>query len=112
MTEAPARTLPFVDLSHANAAIERDVLADTAALLASGEFSNGPHVKRFEHAFAAYCGARALRRRRRAASTRSGSHCIAAGIEPGDEVIVPAQHLRRHVRGGRARRVPRRSWST
>ena len=72
MTEAPARTLPFVDLSHANAAIERDVLADTAALLASGEFTNGPHVKRFEDAFAAYCGAPSASARR-AASTRSGS---------------------------------------
>jgi dTDP-4-amino-4,6-dideoxygalactose transaminase len=90
MTQAPARTLPFVDLSHANAAIARDVLADTAELLASGEFSNGPHVERFENAFAAFCGAGSC------VGVASGLDAlrlalIAAGVEAGDEVIVPAQ---------------------
>jgi dTDP-4-amino-4,6-dideoxygalactose transaminase len=90
MTQTPTRTLPFVDLSHVNAAVEREVLADVAAIIASGEFTNGPHVERFEHAFAAYCGAREC------VGTSSGLDAlrlalIAAGVGPGDEVIVPAQ---------------------
>ena len=48
MTRAPARSLRFVDLSHVNATVARDVLADVAALIATGEFTNGPHVERFE----------------------------------------------------------------
>ncbi len=31
-----------------NATVARDVLADVAALIATGEFTNGPHVERFE----------------------------------------------------------------
>lgn len=90
MTQAPTRTLPFIDLSHVNAVVERDVLADVAAIVASGEFTNGPHVERFERAFAAHCGAREC------VGTSSGLDglrlgLIAAGVEPGDEVIVPAQ---------------------
>jgi dTDP-4-amino-4,6-dideoxygalactose transaminase len=75
MTEAPARTLPFVDLSHANAAIERDVLAAPPHSSRWG-FNNGPHVRRFK-AFSAYCGALNASAWR-AASTRSGSLIAAA----------------------------------
>lgn len=90
MTQTPTRTVPFVDLSHVNAAVEREVLADVAAMIASGEFTNGPHVERFEHAFAAYCGAREC------VGTSSGLDAlrlalIAAGVGPSAEVIVPAQ---------------------
>jgi dTDP-4-amino-4,6-dideoxygalactose transaminase len=90
MTEELTRTLPFVDLSHANAAVERDVLADTAAIIASGQFTNGPHVERFEKAFAAFCGARECVG---VASGLDGLRLalIAAGVKAGDEVIVPAQ---------------------
>jgi dTDP-3-amino-3,4,6-trideoxy-alpha-D-glucose transaminase len=78
-----------VDLSHVNAAVERDVLADIAAIIATGEFTNGPHVGRFELAFADHCGAREC------VGVASGLDAlrlalIAAGVEPGDEVIVPA----------------------
>lgn len=89
MTEAPVSPLPFVDLSHVNAAVERDVLADVAAIIATGEFTNGPHVERFERAFAAYCGAREC------VGVSSGLDAlrlalIATGVGAGDEVIVPA----------------------
>ena len=57
MSHAPARTLPLVDLSHVNAVVEQDVLADLAEIVATGAFTNGPHVARFEEAFAAYLGA-------------------------------------------------------
>jgi len=90
MTQAPTRTLPFVDLSHVNAEVQRDVLADIAAIVATGEFTNGPHVERFEREFAGHCGAREC------VGTASGLDAlrlglIAAGVGPGDEVIVPAQ---------------------
>jgi len=90
MTHTRARSLPLVDLSYVGAAVEREVLADVAAIIASGEFTNGPHVERFEQAFAAYC------RARQCVGTSSGLDAlrlalIAAGAEPGDEVIVPAQ---------------------
>ena len=90
MTQTPTRTLPFVDLSHVNAEVQRDVLADVAAIVASGEFTNGPHVERFEREFAAHCGVREC------VGTASGLDAlrlalIAAGVGRGDEVIVPAQ---------------------
>lgn len=90
MTRAPARSLRFVDLSHVNSTVARDVLADVAALIATGEFTNGPQVDRFERTFATYCGAREC------VGTSSGLDSlrlalIAAGVGQGDEVIVPAQ---------------------
>jgi dTDP-4-amino-4,6-dideoxygalactose transaminase len=65
------------------------VLAEIAELFDTGAFTNGPAVARFEEAFAAYCGV---------------DHCVglgsgldalrlgllATGLEPGDEVVVPA----------------------
>ncbi len=89
MPHAPARTLPLVDLSHVNAVVEQGVLADVAEIVATGAFTNGPHVARFEEAFAGYLGAREC------AGVASGLDAlrlalIAAGVGPGDEVIVPA----------------------
>jgi dTDP-4-amino-4,6-dideoxygalactose transaminase len=69
--------------------VKEGVLADIADLIDSGAFSNGPAVAAFEAAYADHHGAR---------------HCvgvgngldglrlalIGAGLEPGDEVIVPA----------------------
>ncbi len=89
MSHAPARTLPLVDLSHVNAAVEQDVLADIAEIVSAGAFTNGPHVGRFEEAFAAYVGAAWC------IGVSSGLDAlrlglIAAGVGPGDEVVVPA----------------------
>ncbi len=90
MSEAVAnRSVPFLDLSHSHRPIAEGVLADVEELLSSGAFTNGPHVARFEEAFAEYSGA---------------AHCVglsngldalrlciqALGLEPGDEVLVPA----------------------
>src|SRR5690242_18594792 len=90
MTQTRVQSVPLVDLSYVGAAVERDVLADVADIIASGEFTNGPQVESFERAFAAYC------RARECVGTSSGLDAlrlalIAAGAEPGDEVIVPAQ---------------------
>jgi dTDP-4-amino-4,6-dideoxygalactose transaminase len=81
--------VPFLDLSRAHAALKEPLLGDIADLLDTGEFTNGPFVGAFEQAFAEYCdvdycvgvasGLDALR-----------LGLIATGIEPGDEVVVPA----------------------
>ncbi len=59
------------------------------AVLASGQLAQGPHVAAFEEAFAAFVGAPY------AVAVSSGTAALhlallAHGIEPGDEVIVPA----------------------
>jgi dTDP-4-amino-4,6-dideoxygalactose transaminase len=78
-----------VDLSHVNVAVERGVAADAAGIVAAGTFTNGPQVARFEQEFARYCGAT------QCVGVSSGLDAlrlglIAAGLQPGDEVIVPA----------------------
>ena len=72
-----------------NAVVEQDVLADIAEIVAAGAFTNGPHVARFEEAFAGYVGAAEC------VGVASGLDAlrlglIAAGVGPGDEVVVPA----------------------
>ena len=66
------------------------MLRDIGALLESGAFTNGTHeVAAFEQAFAAYCGAEPLRRdRERPRRLRLALQGL--GLEPGDEVLVPA----------------------
>jgi dTDP-4-amino-4,6-dideoxygalactose transaminase len=81
--------VPFLDLGAVHKGLKRDVLDDLAALLDSGEFTNGPAVRAFEHAFAAYCG------RAQCVGVANGTDALrlallAAGISRGDEVIVPA----------------------
>jgi dTDP-4-amino-4,6-dideoxygalactose transaminase len=82
--------VPFLDLLPSHAGIADDVLDDVAELIRSGAFTNGPHVRAFEEAFATYCGARCC------VGVGSGLDALrlgllAGGIEPGDEVVVPAQ---------------------
>src|SRR5215208_757384 len=81
--------VPFVDLGPSCRPLNGAILADFADLFESTSFHYGPQVAEFEERFASYCGA---------------AHCVgmssgldalrlallAAGIEPGDEVIVPA----------------------
>jgi dTDP-4-amino-4,6-dideoxygalactose transaminase len=83
------RAVPFLDLSHSHRPVAAGVLQDVEELLGTGAFTNGPHVARFEEAFARYAGA---------------VHCVglsngldalrlciqALGLRPGDEVLVPA----------------------
>jgi dTDP-3-amino-3,4,6-trideoxy-alpha-D-glucose transaminase len=89
MTAAPAR-VPFLDLRPAHAGLSAAVLADIADLVDSGAFTGGRQVGEFEAAFAHWCGVR------HCVGLASGLDALrlgllAAGIEPGDEVIVPAQ---------------------
>lgn len=60
-----------------------------ANVLKSTRLSHGPYVQKFERAFADYCGAS------HAVATSSGTTALhlallALGVQPGDEVIVPA----------------------
>jgi dTDP-4-amino-4,6-dideoxygalactose transaminase len=82
-------SVPLVDLGPSHAGLKAAVLAEIADLIDSGSFTNGPHVAEFENAFAAYCGTEYC------VGVASGLDAlrlslIAARLEPGDEVIVPA----------------------
>lgn len=88
MSETRVR-VPFLDLAPSHAPLKADLLADIADLLDTGAFTNGPHVQRFEQAFAEYCGVAEC------VGVGSGLDAlrlglIASGVQPGDEVIVPA----------------------
>ena len=81
--------VPFVDLRASNEPIREELLAGVAELIDSSAFVNGPAVASFERAFAAYCGTAD------AVGLASGLDALrlallAAGLRPGDEVIVPA----------------------
>ena len=85
-----ARTsVPFLDLRPSHAPLKDELVREIADLIDSGAFTNGPHVDAFEDAFARWSGAAAC------VGLASGLDAlrlslIAAGIEPGDEVVVPA----------------------
>jgi dTDP-3-amino-3,4,6-trideoxy-alpha-D-glucose transaminase len=81
--------VPFMDLRGVHAPLSAGVLADVAALIDSSAFVNGPAVAEFERAWARWCGAR------RCVGVASGLDALrlgllASGLEPGEEVIVPA----------------------
>jgi dTDP-3-amino-3,4,6-trideoxy-alpha-D-glucose transaminase len=81
--------VPFVDLGAAHAELGAELEAATRRTLASGRYLLGPELERFEREFAAYCGTE------HCVGVGSGLAAIelslrAAGIGPGDEVIVPA----------------------
>lgn len=85
---APAR-VPFMDLSRIHGPLREELVADFGALIDSGAFANGPAVAEFERAFADACGLP------HAVGVASGLDAIrlgllAAGVGPGDEVVVPA----------------------
>jgi dTDP-4-amino-4,6-dideoxygalactose transaminase len=81
--------VPFVDLLASSARLNDAILADIAALLESATFHYGAQLPEFEAAFADYCAAR------HCVGMSSGVDALrlallAAGIEQGDEVLVPA----------------------
>lgn len=76
--------LPFARVS-----IDEETIAGVCQVLRSGWIATGPYVARFEAALSAYVGGRPVR------VVTSGTAALeialaAAGIGPGDEVIVPA----------------------
>jgi dTDP-4-amino-4,6-dideoxygalactose transaminase len=80
--------IPFTDLSFQWRQIEGKALPDIHRLFQSGAFSLGPFVAQFEQAAADYLGIA------HAVGVNSGTSAlhlalIAAGIGPGDKVLVP-----------------------
>jgi dTDP-4-amino-4,6-dideoxygalactose transaminase len=89
VAESRTLTVPFVDLGPTHAQLTDDLLHDLEELMRTGAFVNGPAVARFEGAFAAQAGVA------RCVGTSSGLDALriallAAGLERGEEVIVPA----------------------
>ena len=78
-----------MDLARTHASLSAEILQDFAELMETGAFVHGPAVARFEEAFAAETGVA------RCVGMSSGLDAlrialIAAGLERGEEVIVPA----------------------
>ncbi len=85
----PTVRVPFLDLGPSHAAVREPILAEFAALIDEGSFTNGVQVREFEAQFARYCGTT------HAVGVASGLDALrlallAVGVGPGDEVIVPA----------------------
>jgi dTDP-4-amino-4,6-dideoxygalactose transaminase len=81
--------VPFFDPAPSFSVLKSTLLPEFSDLIDSGAFINGPQVAAFEAAFAEYCGAH------HCVGVASGLDAlrlalIAGGLEPGDEVIVPA----------------------
>ena len=81
--------VPFLDLGAIHRDLKDELLESFSALIDSGAFINGPAVAEFEEVFAGYVGTT------HAIGLASGLDALrlgmlAAGLEPGDEVIVPA----------------------
>ena len=87
--EQTSTGVPFLDLGPAHAPVREPVLAAIEELFETGGFTNGPAVAEFERAFADYCGVE------HCVGVSSGLDAlrlalVATGLEPGDEVVVPA----------------------
>lgn len=89
MTRIPDPCVPFVDLAPQWAQVRARVLPELEPLFEASAFSLGPWVAELEDALAGYLGVR------QAIAVSSGSAAlhlavVAAGIGPGDRVLVPA----------------------
>lgn len=89
MSQPEQVVVPFLDLGQIHSQIAPAILREVADLIESGAFVDGPAVSRFEAAFAAYSGTACC------VGTSSGLDALrlaflAAGLEQGGEVIVPA----------------------
>jgi len=81
--------VPFLDLGALNAPLKHEILAAFEDLIERSEFGSGETVAAFEQSFADACGAP------QCVGTASGLDAVrlalvAAGMQLGDEVIVPA----------------------
>jgi len=82
-------SVPFLDLRTAHEELGVDLEEAVARVVGSGWYLLGPELEEFEREYAAFCGTR------HCVGVASGLSAIeltlrAAGIGPGDEVIVPA----------------------
>lgn len=86
MTNIP---VPFADLHAQYLSIKSGIDQAIAEVIRTSAFIRGPHVQRFEEAFATAVGAR------HCVSCANGTDSLyismkALGVQPGDEVIAPA----------------------
>ncbi len=86
---AALERIPFADLVAQNTVVRDELHAALDRVIATGGYILGEEVERFEAEFAAYCGADYC------VGVASGTAALtlaflAAGVGPGDEVIVPA----------------------
>jgi dTDP-3-amino-3,4,6-trideoxy-alpha-D-glucose transaminase len=84
-----AAPIPYLDFRAMHGELGADLEAGFARVLRSGWYLLGPELEAFEREFAEYCGTR------HCVGVATGVSAIelalrAAGIGPGDEVIVPA----------------------
>jgi dTDP-4-amino-4,6-dideoxygalactose transaminase len=82
-------TIQLVDLKKQYESIKSEIDAVMAEVLGRTAFIGGSYVKNFEEAFAAFCGVK------HCVGVGNGTDALfialkCLGIEPGDEVIVPA----------------------
>jgi dTDP-4-amino-4,6-dideoxygalactose transaminase len=87
--EATLVEVPFLDLAGLHADLKDDLLAAFGGLIERSEFGAGAAVRGFEEAFAEACGTAEC------VGVSSGIDALrlllqAAGVAPGDHVIVPA----------------------
>jgi dTDP-4-amino-4,6-dideoxygalactose transaminase len=81
--------IPLVDLAWQHQEIAEEVMAGLEEVFAATAFIQGPQVREFEEAFAAFCHVA------NCVGVASGTDALemavrALGLGPGDEVIVPA----------------------
>lgn len=79
--------IPFLDLGAQYRELKSEIDAAVARVLESGQYIGGKEITSFEDEFAGYCGAR------HGVAVNSGTSALhlallAAGIQPGDEVIT------------------------
>lgn len=89
MTSSSVSPIPLLDVPRGNQSIRDEVLQLWTEAFDKGMFVGGPFVKQLETDIAQICGTK------HAIACASGSDALllalmAGGIEPGDEVIVPA----------------------
>src|SRR3954451_10647035 len=82
-------TIPFADLARQYGPIRSELRDAFDRVVGASSYILGEEVARFEEEFASYCGVR------HCVGVASGTAALtiaarAAGIRPGDEVIVPA----------------------
>lgn len=82
-------SVPFLDLRASYREIEAELKEAALRVLGSGQYIGGEEVEAFEREFATYCEVE------HCIAVANGLEAlqlalIAAGVEPGDEVIVPA----------------------
>jgi dTDP-4-amino-4,6-dideoxygalactose transaminase len=89
ITTQQQRQVPFLDLGAMHAEIREELDATWDEIVSSGAFIGGAALDRFEAEWAAYCGTS------HAVGVGNGTDAIelvlrALDLQPGDEVIVPA----------------------